>query len=183
MNTTHAIKDISQIQILMDVYPPYSKNRLLLEYAIRTGLRISDILNVKVGQVLGKESYQIVEMKTGKKKELAIHDRLKQSISDYVEREGLAAADYLFYSNADRNSHIKRTQAHRIIAHAGDMIGITLSAHSLRKSFGYHSYKQGVDISLLQTIFQHSSQAVTLRYIDITQENINNVYKRVDFGF
>ena len=42
---------------------------------------------------------------------------------------------------------------------------------------------QGVDISLLQTIFQHSSQAVTLRYIDITQENINNVYKRVDFGF
>ncbi|MFZ1667599.1 MAG: tyrosine-type recombinase/integrase, partial [Trichococcus flocculiformis] len=58
-----------------------------------------------------------------------------------------------------------------------------LSAHSLRKSFGYHSYKQGVDISLLQTIFQHSSQAVTLRYIDITQENINNVYKRVDFGF
>ncbi|MFZ2364603.1 MAG: hypothetical protein WAV87_09260, partial [Trichococcus flocculiformis] len=51
----------------MDVYPPHSKNRLLLEYAIRTGLRISDILNVKVGQVLGKESYQIVEMKTGKK--------------------------------------------------------------------------------------------------------------------
>lgn len=171
------------MQELMDVYPKNSKNRLLLEYAIRTGLRISDILNVKVNQVLGKDSYRVVEKKTGKKKELAIHDRLKKSIADYVKKEGLHPDDYLFYSNMDKTSHIKRTQAHRIIARAGDMIGITLSAHSLRKSFGYHSYKQGIDISLLQMIFQHSSQAVTLRYIDITQENINNVYKNIDFGF
>ncbi len=183
MNTTHAIKDLSKMQDLMDVYPADSKNRLLLEYAIRTGLRISDILNVKVKQVLGKDSYEVIEKKTGKKKELAIHDRLKKSIADYVKKEGLHPDDYLFYSNMNKKSHIKRTQAHRIIANAGDMIGITLSAHSLRKSFGYHSYKQGIDISLLQMIFQHSSQAVTLRYIDITQENINNVYKNIDFGF
>ena len=74
-------------------------------------------------------------------------------------------------------------QAHRIIAKAGDMIGVTLSAHSLRKTFGYMAYTQGVDISLLQSIFQHSSQAVTLRYIDITQENINEVYKKINLGF
>ena len=74
-------------------------------------------------------------------------------------------------------------QAHRIIAKAGDMIGVILSAHSLRKTFGYQAYKQGVDITLLQSIFQHSSQAVTLRYIDITQENINDVYKKINLGF
>ena len=183
MRTTHAIKDLAQMQAVMSVYPPDSKNRLLLEYGVRTRLRISDILNVKVGDVLGKDTYQVIEQKTGKKKELAIHDRLKQSIAIYVKKEGLQPEDYLFYSANDRQTHIKRTQAHRIISKAGDMVGLTLSAHSLRKSFGYHSYKQGIDISLLQMIFQHSSQAVTLRYIDITQENINRVYQSIDFGF
>ncbi len=88
MRTTHAIKDLAQMQAVMSVYPPDSKNRLLLECGVRTGLRISDILNVKVGDVLGKDTYQVIEQKTGKKKELAIHDRLKQSIAIYVKKEG-----------------------------------------------------------------------------------------------
>jgi integrase len=183
MNTAHAIKDTNQIKELLDVYPKESKNRLLIEYALRTGLRISDILSVRVSDVLGRDTYIIKEQKTGKTKELALHDALKLSIFNYVSKHELEADDYLFYSNANKNTPIQRMQAHRIIAKAGDMIGVTLSAHSLRKTFGYQAYKQGVDISLLQSIFQHSSQAVTLRYIDITQENINDVYKKINLGF
>ena len=183
MNTAHAIKDTNQIKELLDVYPKDSKNRLLIEYALRTGLRISDILSVRVSDVLGRDTYIIKEQKTGKTKELALHDALKLSIFRYVSKHELEADDYLFYSNANKKAPIQRMQAHRIIAKAGDMIGVTISAHSLRKTFGYQAYKQGIDISLLQSIFQHSSQAVTLRYIDITQENINDVYKKINLGF
>ena len=182
MNTAHAIKDTNQIKELLEVYPKDSKNRLLIEYALRTGLRISDILSVRVSDVLGKDTYIIKEQKTGKRKELALHDALKVSILRYVSKHRLDA-DYHCYSKVKKRAPIQRMQAHRIIARAGDMIGITLSAHSLRKTFGYQAYKQGVDISLLQSIFQHSSQAVTLRYIDITQENINDVYKKINLGF
>ena len=115
---------------------------------------------------------------------LYIHPKLRQSIKGYVKSEKLKSSDYLFFSEKNPKQAIQRMQAHRIISHAGDMVGVTpLSAHSLRKTFGYWSYKQGIDISLLQTIFQHSSQAVTLRYIGITQESINKVYTTVDMGF
>lgn len=183
MNTAHAIKNKHQIKQLLDVYPINSKNRLLIEYGLRTGLRISDIINTKVSEVNNVESFKVTEQKTGKTKTIAINPSLRLSIASYVSAHGLAPDDYIFFSNKDKNSHIKRAQAHRIIAHAGDMIGITLSAHSLRKTFGYHAYNQGVDITVLQTIFQHSSQQVTLRYIDITQENLNKVYNTIDLGF
>ena len=74
-------------------------------------------------------------------------------------------------------------QAHRNIDKSGNMTGVVQAAHSLRKTFGYQAYKQGIDITLLNSLFQHSSQAVTLRYIDITQENINDVYKKINLGF
>ncbi|MYL43610.1 MULTISPECIES: tyrosine-type recombinase/integrase [Virgibacillus] len=78
----------------------------------------------------------------------------------------LEEGDYLFYSNKDRSKPISRVQAHRIVAKAGDMVGITLSCHSLRKTFGYMAYKNDVDLSLLQYIFNHSSQAITLNTLE-----------------
>ena len=51
-----------------------------------------------------------------------------------------------------------------------------VGTHTLRKTFGYWAYKQGIDITLLMRIFNHSAPSITLRYIGITQEEINNVY-------
>lgn len=184
MNFTYPIKQKKQLKNLMEVYPSNSKNRLLLEFGLRTGLRISDILSFKVGDVHKREYVWVQEKKTKKKKMIYLQPKLRQSIKLYAKTEKLSSNDYLFYSEKNPSKPIQRMQAHRIISYAGDMIGITpLSAHSLRKTFGYWSYKQGIDISLLQTIFQHSSQAVTLRYIGITQESINKVYETVDMGF
>ena len=106
MNLTHAIKNKQQIKQLLEVYPINSKNRLLIEYAIRTGLRISDIINVKVADVLEKESYSVTEKKTGKLKTLAIHPSLRISIANYVSAQNLQPTDYLFFSNKDHNDHI-----------------------------------------------------------------------------
>jgi len=44
------------------------------------------------------------------------------------------------------------------------------------KTFGYWDYQQGIDITLLMKIFNHSAPSITLRYIGITQDDINNVY-------
>ena len=54
--------------------------------------------------------------------------------------------------------------------------GITarIGTHTLRKTFGYHFYQEYKDIGLLQYLFNHSSQRVTLLYIGITQELIDS---------
>ena len=183
MSGARVIKDKNTIKDLLDVYPVNSKKRLLIEYALRSGLRVSDIITTKVKDVYNQDTYKVTEKKTGKTKELALHDALKLSIVNYVNENGLTPDDFLFYSNMNKQSHIQRVQAHKIVAKAGDMIGLKLSCHDLRRSFGYAAYSQGVPVELLQIIFQHSSQAVTLRYIGVTQENINNVYKKIDLGF
>ena len=46
----------------------------------------------------------------------------------------------------------------------------------MRKTFGYHHYKQFNDVALLQKILNHSSPSITLRYISIYQEEIDSSY-------
>ena len=55
-------------------------------------------------------------------------------------------------------------------------IDYKIGTHTLRKTFGYHHYKKFKDVALLQKIFNHSSPAITLRYIGIDQEEIDESY-------
>ena len=61
-------------------------------------------------------------------------------------------------------------------------IGLTINigTHSMRKTFGFFFYKQFNDIALLQKILNHSSPAITLRYIGIAQEEIDTSYKQFE---
>lgn len=181
MKTAQPIKDKKQVTDLLEVYPYGSKQHLLLAYALYTGLRIGDILEANVGDSL-KGVWAGQEQKTGKTKIVKLNGKLQGIIKYYVESNGLENSDYLFFSDKDRSTAIGRNRADKIIRKAGDMIGLVVSAHSLRKTFGYLAYSNGVDLALLMEIFNHSSQAITLRYIGITQDNINEVYDTIDLG-
>ena len=68
---------------------------------------------------------------------------------------------------------ITRTQAYRVLREAGKAFGIdALGTHTMRKTFGYHYYKKTHDVVTLMRIFNHTSQAVTLHYIGIEEEEI-----------
>ena len=75
-----------------------------------------------------------------------------------------------------------RQQAYKIINDAAKSIGIKdkIGTHTLRKTFGYHAYNNGYDITLIQKLFNHSTPAITLRYIGITQEELDDVYLSLD---
>ncbi|WKA60288.1 tyrosine-type recombinase/integrase [Planococcus shenhongbingii] len=181
MNTAQPIKEPKLLKDLMEVYKKDTKQYLLLAYSLNTGLRISDILKANVKDSLAG-FWKDRETKTGKEKIATLNPKLQLLIRDYVEANSLQPEDFLFFSNKDRDKAISRVQAHRIVAHAGDMVGVTLSCHSLRKTFGYMAYSQGVDLSLLQYIFNHSSQTVTLRYIGITQTEADKVTSTISIG-
>lgn len=69
-------------------------------------------------------------------------------------------------------------QAYKIINNATREIGITekIGTHTLRKAFGYHAYKSGVAIEVIQQLFNHSAPSITLRYIGITQYDLDDIY-------
>lgn len=115
-----------------------------------------------------------MEKKTGKYKKFPLNDKLKNLIAGYVK--GKRDKEPLFKSLWGRRYN--RITAYYMIRDACKKVGLEekIGTHSMRKTFGYHHYQQFRDIALLQKIFNHSSQLITLRYIGIDQEQIDYTY-------
>lgn len=71
--------------------------------------------------------------------------------------------------------------AWKIIKEAAEAVGVKdIGTHSLRKTWAYHSYKAGTDIVIIQDMLNHSSPAITLRYIGITQDEKDRAVLSLD---
>ncbi len=174
MNIVQPIKKIENIQKIKKYLAKKPRDALLFSFGINTGLRISDILSLNVGDVKGRDYIEIREKKTNKYKKFPLNRFLKEEIDLFVE--GLPSEQPLFYTQ--KHCRLDRAQAYRILNNAAQAVGVKerIGTHTLRKTFGYHHYKKYNDIVLLQKIFNHSLPSVTLRYIGIEQDTIDESY-------
>ena len=145
---------------------------------INTGSRVNDIVKLKVDDVKNKNLFTIQEGKTSKKREINI-SMLKNEIDYYTE--GRDKSEFLFKSQKGNN--LTTTQVYRILRSAGEFIGRSdIGTHTMRKTFGYHHYKQFKDVAILQEIFNHSAPSITKRYIGIRQDEINDTLNEFRLG-
>ncbi|HLR80426.1 MAG TPA: tyrosine-type recombinase/integrase [Bacillota bacterium] len=143
---------------------------LIFLMGINTGLRVNDLVRLKVGDVKEKSLFVIREGKTDKRREINI-GMLQDEIEHFID--GKPSDDYLFKSQKG-NNHITTTQVYRILNDAADLLGRDdIGTHTMRKTFGYHHYKRFRDVAILQEIFNHAKPSVTMRYIGIRQDEIN----------
>ena len=84
-------------------------------------------------------------------------------------------------SQKQKKGHLSRYQAYRIVKAAGAFAGLneSISCHSLRKTFGYHAWKQGTAPALLMSIFNHSAYQITKRYLCIEQDDKDEVFAKI----
>lgn len=148
---------------------------LLALLGLNTGLRISDLLQVRVGDIRDKGYIARREIKTGKQTEIRFHPAVVAEIRRLTStRQG---HELLFASRqlARRDRSITRDTAYKWIVKMCRRAGMTepVGCHTLRKTYGYHYYMRYHDIVSLMMHFNHSSERVTLRYIGVTQEMIN----------
>lgn len=153
------------------------KYYIMFLIGVQSGLRVSDVLNLRVSDIDSMSSKKIKEKKTNKKRFLYLNDRSEKEIRRYIVSHELEPDDYLVYSRKHDQygdqKPITRTQAYRVLQEAGKAFGIdALGTHTMRKTFGYHYYKKTHDVVTLMRIFNHTSQAVTLHYIGIEEEEI-----------
>lgn len=175
MTTVEPIRNKSDIRKVENVLRKQSQRDLLLfTIGINCGLRISDILNLNVGDVRNKTHIQIVEKKTKKFKKFPINAKLRPMIEEFVK--GRKDREPLFLSHWKHR--LDRVTAYYLIRNACEKAGLQerIGTHSMRKTFGYHHYQQYKDVVILQKIFNHSSPQITLRYIGIEQDQIDNSY-------
>lgn len=183
------IKDKKKVEALLTYLK--GKNQrdwLLAKFQLNTGLRISDVVNVRVSDILTenmnfKDYFILIEQKTGKEKKIKLNDSLKKALKAYIKQNDLGQDNYIFRSRKGLNGAITVTQAYRILKAAAVSLYIeNFGTHSLRKTWGYWTYKASrYNIGLIMDTFNHSSEKITLRYIGITQENKDELYSLVQF--
>jgi integrase len=148
-----------------------ARDLFMFNFGINTGLRVSDIVPLKVKDVKGKVHLVITEQKTGKAKRFMLPKATREAIEDYIR--GMNEEDYLFPSRKG-SSYISTTQAYRSLQKAADALGREdIGTHTMRKTFGYHHYKRNKDVATLQMLFNHSAPSITLKYIGITDDEID----------
>lgn len=177
MNEVQPIRNQKQIKGMCNYLKSKDeKYYIMFVLGIQTGLRVSDILNLKVSDIENMREKRIKEKKTQKTRFLLLNEKTYTEIKHYISSEGLKEDDYLIYSRKhgeDSTRPISRVQAYRILQEAGESCGIeSIGTHTMRKTFGYHYYKKTQNIAVLMRIFNHSSQSITLRYIGIEQEEM-----------
>ena len=175
MTTVEPIRNLEHLHKLEEYLTKKSKRDLLL-FTIGTncGLRISDIVALNVGDVRNKSHIRIVEKKTGKYKSFPINSKLKPMFEEYTK--GKCSDEALFKTRFQ--NRMDRFTAYRIIRKSCKLAGLPekVGTHTMRKTFGYHHYQKFKDVAILQKIFNHSSPQVTLRYIGIEQDQIDESY-------
>ncbi|MGN5653927.1 tyrosine-type recombinase/integrase [Bacillus sp. Brlt_9] len=147
------------------------KYYMLFTLGINTGLRISDLLQLKVSDVRNKTYISIIIQKTNKELDLVLAPYIREELEKYVE--GKEDKEYLFTSRVGVNKPISRVMASMVIKEAADTLGLEkVNTHTMRKTFGYWYYKQNRDVYFLMNLFGHQTQTQTLQYIGIELEEI-----------
>lgn len=169
MNFVQPIRDPAVIDDIKEfLRSENERNYMMFTFGINTGLRIQDMLKLRVRDVQG-EHLILIEMKTNKKKWIKINAALRRELKRYTECMG--RDEYLFQSRQGENKPIKRDMAYKIMRKAAKRFGLAdIGTHTMRKTFGYHMYQKTKDITLVQTLLNHSDKSITMRYIGMDQD-------------
>lgn len=171
------IRSLSQIEDMKWSLKKWCGERdyILFLLGINSGLRVGDLLKIKVSEIQDKQMVSLHEGKTGKRRTIHLGN-IYEELNIYIH--SLDTSEWLFPSRKGDGA-ITRIQAYRQLKKAAEMVDMVdgIGTHTLRKTFGYWHYKQFKDIAELQNILNHSHPQITLRYIGITDEQIESNLK------
>lgn len=161
---------------------------LLVAIGCFSGLRISDILALRWNQILNTEEFTITEIKTGKQRTIRINPQLQQHIKEcykHINPVGINAP--ILISQKGTVFTIQRINVLlKEIKKKYRLKVNNFSCHSLRKTFGrevYNMNSENAELALikLMELFNHSSVAITKRYLGLRQEEILQTYDCLSF--
>lgn len=169
MKTVQPIKDKEKLNQVIDNLGGI-RNKMLFRLGLNTGLRVSDILDLKVSDI--KRTIELTEQKTGKIKRFQLSDSFYDELIQYIK--SYCRGEWLFPSKT--GEPLSYAQAYKIIKTAGKKAGIDdIGTHTMRKTFGYYAYNVlKVPIAYIMEALNHSSESHTLRYIGITEDVMND---------
>ena len=185
--TVSPIRKRKQIAAIRKCLSDRPRDFALFTLGINTGLRGSDLLSLQYKDILTpedniKKALEVTERKTGNHRRISLGQRPRNALQALLpeDSDDIDPDEYIFPSRKGGRMSIQRLhqlvnawcKEAKVKGHFG--------THTLRKTYGYFLYKQGTDISLLMNMFGHSSPRITLRYIGIRQEQVDEANLRLN---
>lgn len=186
MNEVQAIRNKSQLEqietLLSECGPIYLD---VWKFGLNTTLRISDILAISMDSVTSLDEVQpnliVKEKKTGKTRNIVLNEGALAVVAKRVAQNPTDV--WLFQSTSGRISRknptsINRQSVARVFSTVGDQLvpRAQLSTHSMRKTRGYFLHASGLPITTIAKILNQSSTSITMRYIGLTQQDIDDSF-------
>lgn len=183
-NVLHEVEDT-----LLNNFRYGRRNYTIFQVGKATLLRVSDVLMLKRTDIFNadgsiKKNAYIKDKKTGKANTLYLKP-VKQDLLDYFTwlNEKNIQSEWLFPSTTHHDRHITEKQFYKIMHKTGDLLGLNyLGTHTMRKTGAYRVYIQThYNIGLVMELLNHSSEAMTLKYLGLDQVSREKMLDQVDF--
>ncbi|MCT3214126.1 site-specific integrase [Lactiplantibacillus plantarum] len=176
-----AIKDKNDIRNLITALSENGfiglRNALIFKIGISTGLRVSDILQLKNAEMQNATVVHVTEQKTKKHRNIYLRNLLADIMEYQQQRPD--HSEWFFPSSQNPTEHLKEGTFYQQLNIVADSIGLEhVGTHTMRKTFGYQYYMATIadpkiaTLPTLMTIFNHSSEQMTIRYIGLETERI-----------
>lgn len=173
------------LQLLNSVRPGDLKlrNIALLEVIYGSGLRVSELLNIRISNLHFRQGYVFIIGKGNKERLVPLSTTAIKATQAYManDRQKLLdrakmKTDYLFLNN--QGNPLSRQGFHKFLKELAKDANIKtdVSAHTLRHSFATHLLENGLDLRSLQTLLGHSDISTTQIYTHISQKRLKDVY-------
>ena len=165
-------------QLISSIENP--KHKLMIELMYSAGLRLSELVNLKVKDLELQRNYGWVRHGKGNKDRLfVIAKKLKQKIKDHIKENNLEYHSYLFKG---RKTHISQRSIQEIVKKAAKKAKIKkkVHPHTLRHSFATHLIEDNNSVYSVQSLLGHSSSQTTMQYVHAANPKMINIISPFD---
>ena len=154
------------------------RNRAMLELLYATGLRVSELINLKFSNIDIEECYVKIFGKGNKERLVPFGQKAQLYLKRYLRVRNNSKSEYLFLTRL--NKPISRIEFWRQLKQIAIKAGITknITPHTLRHSFATHLLTGGADIRFVQEMLGHSSISTTQIYTHVSQERLKEQHKK-----
>ncbi len=155
------------------------KHRLLVELMYSSGMRVSEVVRLKVNDLdLAEKMGRVLAGKGKKDRHIILSKRSADKIATYLAKRKYDS-EYVFPTN---NGHISIRMAQKIVNNAAKNAGLKkrVFCHALRSSFATHLLEGGTDIRIIQELLGHSNLSTTQIYTKVSREQLKKVQSPMD---
>ena len=183
-NILHEVEDT-----LLHNFRKGRRNYTIFQVGKATLLRVSDVLALRRSEIYEnngsiKKNAYIRDKKTGKQNTLYLKP-VQNDLITYSQwlKDNNIDSEWLFPSIKNPDRHISEKQFYKIMVKTGDLLGINyLGTHTMRKTGAYRVYMQtNYNIGLVMSLLNHSSEAMTLKYLGLDQVSRERMLDQVSF--